>query len=133
MLLGTPLEGVALRMARARLLDDPARSWWRLLLPALAGGGLLALGYNQAPTHSWGAILLAATTIAFMFALSVEQERSTVPGGAALAERKGMTWLMLPLAGFGGWLAGLSGLFAYAAGSFFWAQHQAHPARRAQD
>jgi hypothetical protein len=126
MLLGTPLEGVAQRMARARLLDDPARSWWRQLLPALAGASLLALGYNQAPTHGWGTILLAATTIAFMFALSVERERESIPGAAALAERKGLTWLMLPLAGFGGWLAGLAGLFAHAAGSFFWAQHHAH-------
>lgn len=132
MLLATPLEGVALRVGRARLLDDPARSWWRLLLPVLSGAGLLALGYTQAPSHGWGTILLAAVTIALMFALSVERERAAIPGSVALADRKGLSWLMLPLAGFGGWLAGLAGLFAYAAGSFFWAQHHAHRAK-AQD
>lgn len=126
MLLATPLEGVALRVGRARLLDDPARSWWRLLLPALGGAGLLALGYGQAATRGWGAVLLAAMAIAFMFALSVERERATIPGSIALADRKGLIWLMLPLAGFGGWLAGPAGLFSYAAGSFFWAQRHAH-------
>jgi len=126
MLLATPLDGIALRVGRARLLDDPARSWWRSLQPALAGAGLLALGYGQAATQGWGTILLAAMTIAFLFALSQERERATIPGSVALADRKGLTWLMLPLVGFGGWIAGLAGLLAYAAGSFFWAQYHAH-------
>ena len=126
MLLGTPLEGVAMRVARARLLDDPARSWWRQLLPAASGAGLLALGYTQAPAHGWGTMLLAAMTIAFMLALAVERQRAAIPGEIALAERKALTWLMLPLAGFGGWTAGLAGTLAYAVGSFFWAQHYGH-------
>ncbi|MGQ0659824.1 hypothetical protein [Sphingosinicella sp.] len=126
MLLATPLEGTALRVGRARLLDDPARSWWRQLLPALSGTGLFALGYGQAAAQGWGTILLAAMTIAFMIALSEEREKASIPGSVALADRKGLSWLMLPLAGFGGWLAGLAGLFAYAAGSFFWAQRHAH-------
>jgi hypothetical protein len=130
MLLATPLEGVALRVGYARLLDDAARSWWRLLLPVLAGSGLLALGYKQAPAQGWGTILLAAMTIALMFALSAERERAAIPGSVALADRKGLAWLMLPLAGFGGWVAVLAGLFAYAAGSFFWAQHHAHHPKR---
>ncbi len=125
-LLATPLEGVALRVGRARLLDDPARSWWRQLLPALVGASLLALGYGQAAAHGWGAILVAATTIAFMVALSVERERAAIPAAVTLADRKALSWLMLPLAGFGGWMVGLSGLLAYAAGSFFWAQYHAH-------
>ena len=106
----------AARSARARLLDDPARSWWRLLLPALAGGGLLALGYGLAAAHGWGMILLAATTIAFMVALAVGAGPGGDPGGGRACRRKGMSWLMLPLAGFGGWLAGLAALFAYAVG-----------------
>jgi hypothetical protein len=39
-----------------------------------------------------------------------------------------MTWLILPFAAFGYWQAGLAALFAYAAGSFFWAQREAHAA-----
>ena len=127
MLAATPLDGIAARVARARLLDDPERSWWRLLLPALSGAGLLALGYGQAAAHGWGMILLAALTLAFLFALSIElRGGARVPGREALAERKGMAWLALPLAGFGGWHVVLAALFAYAAASFFWAQHHSH-------
>jgi hypothetical protein len=98
-------------------------------LPVLAGAGLVALGYRQALIEGCGAELLAVMTIAFLFALAVERERTAISASAALADRKGLIWLMLPLAGFGGWLAGLAGLCAYAAGSFFWAQHHAHRPR----
>jgi hypothetical protein len=40
-----------------------------------------------------------------------------------------MTWLILPFALIGMWLAGLFALFAYAAGSFFWAQRAVHTAQ----
>jgi len=57
-----------------------------------------------------------------------------VRGSLFLAERKGMTWLMLPFAVFGAWNVGLAVLFAYAAGAFFWAQREAHSASaRRQD
>ena len=35
-------------------------------------------------------------------------------------------WLMLPFALAGFWHGGMAVLFAYAAGSFFWAQREAH-------
>ena len=131
MLLATPLEGVALRLSRARLQGDARRSWWRALLPALAGGGLVALGLSLAAPFGWGMTLLAFITIACLLALEIEARGREITGRWLLAEPKGMTWLMLPFAGFGAWQAGLAALFAYAAGSFFWAQRQAHrPAHR---
>ncbi|MGE0179839.1 MAG: hypothetical protein AB7O91_08480 [Sphingomonas sp.] len=126
LLAATPLDGIASRLARARLLDDPARSKWRLLSPLLAGAGLIGAGYGQAATYGWGMILLAASAFALVVALTIELGGRQVPGRAALAEWKGMAWLALPLAGFGGWHVAIAGLAAYAAASFFWAQHFAH-------
>lgn len=134
LLLATPLDGIAARLAKLRMQDDVRRSWWCHLLPVLAGAALAGLGYALAPVQGWGIVLLAFTTLAFLVALGIETEGRTVRYAALLADRKGMTWLMLPFAILGVWNAGIAVLFAYAAASFFWAQREAHaPARRAQD
>ena len=132
MLLATPLDGIAARLARLRMQDDVGRSWWSHLLPILAGGALAGLSYALAPAHGWGVVLLAFTTLAFLVALGFEKEGRTVRGELWLAEPKGMIWLMLPFAVFGAWNVGLAVLFAYAAGSFFWAQHEVHSAAHRQ-
>jgi hypothetical protein len=126
LLLATPLEGIALRLARLRMQPGARESWWRTLLPLLSGAALVALAYRLAPAHGWGMILLAFTTLAFLFAASVETEDRKPRGAALLAERLGMTWLLLPFAIFGIWHIGLASLFAYAAGTFFWVQREAH-------
>ncbi|HEX8640051.1 MAG TPA: hypothetical protein VF704_02730 [Allosphingosinicella sp.] len=134
MLLATPLEGIGQRLARLRMQDDIGRSWWSYLLPALAGTALIGLAYTLAPAHGWGMILLAFTTLAFMVAAGIEGEGRKLRGAGFLAEWKGMAWVMLPFALAGAWHIGLSGLFVYAAASFFWAQHEAHrPAAKGQD
>jgi hypothetical protein len=134
MLLATPLDGIAERLARLRMQDDVRRSWWCHLLPILAGAGMAGLGYALAPAFGWGMVLLAFTTLAFLLALGIETEGRPVRGSLFLADRKGMIWLMLPFGLFGAWNVGLALLFAYAAGSFFWAQHLAHgAAARRQD
>ena len=125
-LLSTPLEGIARRLARLRMQDDAARSWWAALIPVADGAALVALGYALAPIHGWGMVLLALTTLTFLAALGIETEGRRVRGSVWLAEPRGMAWLMLPFAVFGLWHAGLALLFVYAAGSFFWAQHEAH-------
>jgi prepilin signal peptidase PulO-like enzyme (type II secretory pathway) len=130
MLLGTPLDGVADRLARIRMQGDVGRHWWSYLNPAFAGAALVALAYGLAVPHGWGMVLLAFTTLAFLVALTIEIEGHKPKAAILLAERKGMTWLMLPFAAFGLWNVGLALLFAYAAASFFWAQHQAHAAVR---
>ena len=129
MLAATPLEGMARRLARLRMQDGVRQSWWAYLLPLFAGAALLILAYDLAAARGWGMILLAFTTLAFLAALAIETEGRRVRGAVFLAERKGMTWLLLPFAAFGLWQAGLAALFAYAAASFFWAQREAHAGR----
>lgn len=126
LLLATPLEGIAERLARLRMQDHAAGSWWCYLLPVLAGAALITLSYALMRPHGWGMVLLAVVTLAFLFAEAVESEGRAPRGAVLLADRKGMAWLMLPFAVAGLWQAGMASLFAYAAASFFWAQREAH-------
>lgn len=125
-LLATPLDGAAARLARLRMQGDPGQSWWSHLLPPFAAIALLGLAARRAPTDGWGAIVLAAAAILFLVAQGMEISGRRIPGALLLAERKGMAWLLLPFAAFGQWLAGIAGLSLYALASFFWAQRQAH-------
>jgi hypothetical protein len=133
LLVATPLEGVARRLARLRMQDGIRRSWWIYLVQLFAGAALVVLAYGLYATQGWGVVLLAFTTLAFLIALRIEVDGKRVRGALFLAERKGMIWLMLPFAAFGYWQAGLAALFAYAAASFFWAQREAHAAPRPQE
>ncbi|HET9427038.1 MAG TPA: hypothetical protein VFO69_01630 [Allosphingosinicella sp.] len=126
LLLATPLEGAALRLAKLRMQDDVRHSWWAYLLPFFSGAALVAIAYALAGTHGWGMILLAFVTLTFLIALRMETEGRQIRFSLFLAERRGMAWLMLPFAIFGLWHAGLAALFAYAALSFFWAQRESH-------
>lgn len=128
MLLATPLDGIADRLARLRLEEGVSHSWWCHLLPALAAAGLLALGLSIGRFHGWGSILLAAAILLFLLAQRFEIEGEQPRGLIFLAERKGLVWLMLPFAFAGYWLAGLFAMFVYASGSFFWAQRAVHSA-----
>lgn len=127
-LLATPLEGISQRLAALRMQETDDDSWWSHLLPALSAAALLALAYTLTDTRGWGCVALAASTIAFIFALRGEVEGKEVPGSQWLAERKGMAWLLLPFAATGLWGTGLTALAIYAAASFFWAQRHVHRA-----
>jgi hypothetical protein len=133
LLIATPLEGIARRLARLRMQDGIRQSWWAYLVQLFGAAAMVLLAYGLAAVQGWGMILLAFTTLAFLVALEVETEGRRVRGATFLAERKGMTWLMLPFAAFGYWQAGLAFLFAYAAASFFWAQREAHADRQAPE
>jgi hypothetical protein len=127
LLLGaTPLEGIATRLARLRMQSGIRQSWWAYLIPLFTAAAFVILSYRLMPANGWGIVLLPFVTLCFLYALSVETEQGPVPGAILLAERKGMTWLLLPFALFGLWPAGFIFLFAYAAASFFWAQQQVH-------
>lgn len=128
MLLSTPLDGIADRLARLRLEDGVSHSWWSHLLPALAAAALLALGLSIGRFHGWGSILLAAAILLFLLAQRFEVQDQEPRGLIFLAERKGLVWLLLPFAVAGLWLAGLFALLVYAVGSFFWAQRAVHSA-----
>jgi hypothetical protein len=128
LLLATPLDGIGERLASLRLQGDRGPSWWGALLPTLAAGVLLVLAYSLAATRGWGCVALAGTIIAFAVALRIEMEGREMPGRHWLAERKGMSWLMLPFAAANLWGTGLTLLAFYAGASFFWAQRHAHAA-----
>ena len=98
-------------------------------LPWLSAAALGTLSYTLAEARGWGCMVLAAATIAFLVALFLEGDARTLPERTFFAERKGMTWLLLPFAAAGAWVIGLGALAAYAAGSFFWAQREVHRAR----
>ena len=105
-------------------------SWWAYLVPLFATAAFVILSYRLMPAYGWGIVLLPFVTLAFLYALSVETEDQRVAGAILLAERRGMTWLLVPFALFGLWPAGFIFLAAYAAASFFWAQQQVHATGR---
>ena len=126
LLMSTPLDDIADRLASLRMQSSIDGSWWGYLLPVTAGLALLMFAYALGGLYGWGCLPLAAGTLAFVGALRLEVGDHEVDGQIFLAERKGMIWLMLPFGVTGNWLAGLFGLTLYAAGSFFWAQYQVH-------
>ena len=134
LLVATPLDGIGERLASLRLQGDRGPSWWGALLPALSAGVLLILASTLASAgRGWGCLALAGTIIAFALATRIEAGGRDLPGRLWLAERKGMSWLMLPFAAANLWGTGLTALAFYAGASFFWAQRQAHAAPPAQD
>ena len=126
LLLATPLDGIGDRLASLRLQGDRGPSWWGVLLPALSAGVLVILASTLAATRGWGCLALAGTIIAFVVASRIEAEGRDLPGRLWLAERKGMSWLILPFAAANLWGTGLTVLAFYAGASFFWAQRHAH-------
>ena len=126
LLLATPLDGLADRLAALRMQRSGKGTWLDKALPLTAAAALAALGWNLTPERGWGCLALVAATILFLLALRGERGDRPVRHRHWLAERKGMSWLLLPFAATGSWTAGLVGLAAYAAGSFFWAQRAAH-------
>ena len=125
-LLSTPLDGIAERVASMRLQPSGEGSPPARAIPWIAAGALGALGYSLWEPHGWGCLALVAATVAFLAALNFETRGRRLPERLFFAERKGMSWLLLPFAVTGAWVAGLGLLAAYAAGSFFWAQREVH-------
>lgn len=128
LLLATPLDGIEARLQALRLESSRKSGWSRHLLPLFAGSALGALAWALTPTRGWGCLVIALATVAFLFALEKEKERGVA--SRFLAERKGMSWLLLPFGVTGYWATGLAALGLYAAGSFFWAQRRHHGAER---
>jgi len=126
LLLSTLVEGIAARLAAVRLQDEEETSWWSLVLPAAAGGALVALAAGLAPVRGWGCLSLAGSTIAFALAQRVEAGARRLVGQRWLAEHKGLAWLLLPFAIANLWGTGLTLLSIYAGASFFWVQRQVH-------
>lgn len=125
-LLATPLHGTGERLEALRMEDAGEGGWWDHLVAPLAAMALFALALAVRETHGWGCLALAATAVAFTFALRIERDSREIPGSVWLAEWKGMAWLLLPFAAAGWWSTGLAVLALYAGAGFFWAQRIVH-------
>jgi hypothetical protein len=123
LIVSTPLDLVAARLAAIRLRPLPARYWARRALWPLAGLAMLALGWWEwRNATGWGAVITALTTIAF--AQATVLERTAPPGewDLWLFSRRNAILLGFPFALFGAWTAYLLVLLAYSATSFFLVQ-----------
>jgi hypothetical protein len=127
LVLATPLDLVAARLAALRLRPlAPGMLLRRLLWPA-AGLALLALGWwSQRHDGDWGSTMAAVTALAFAQAGRVERQGADVPNDLWLFSRRNAILGAAPFI-IGGWIdALLIALSLYAAASFFFAQHWRH-------
>jgi hypothetical protein len=131
LLLSTPLDLVARRIALLRLRPlSPSLPASRMLWPA-AGLALLALGWFEARHGGgWGAGVAALAAAAFAEATRIERRSTEPPGAVYLLSRRAAVWLAIPFALGGWWNAYLAVLALYAATSFFLAQHVHHRVAR---
>jgi hypothetical protein len=131
LLLSTPLDLVAQRLATLRLQPlSPAMLSRRLLWPA-GGLAVVALGWFEMNHGSgWGALMAALGAAAFAEAAQVERSGRGLPGGEWHFSRRSAIWLALPFALGGWWSAYLALIALYAATSFFIAQHFRHSVER---
>ena len=127
LVLSTPLDLVAGRLASLRLRPLASRMWSRLALWPAAGIALLALGWWQWGHGSgWGAFVTAATAVGFAEAMRIERAGLAVPGELWLLSRRNAIFLGIPFAITGAWTAYLVALLIYAAVSFYYTQHARH-------
>lgn len=131
LLLATPLDLVAQRLAMLRLRPLSSSMLARRLLWPAAGLAVIALGWFETRNGSgWGAIVAALAGAAFAEAGRVERQGKSMPGSEWHFSRRTAIWLAIPFA-IGGWWSLYLGLLAfYAATSFFIAQHFRHSVER---
>ena len=131
LVLTTPLDLVARRLAILRLRPLPKRMLASRLLWPAAGLALLALGLwtMRHGGAGWGALFAAATACAFAEAARIERGAGGVPGQLWLFSRRNAIVGALPFAAFGAWGTYIVTLAIYAAGSFFFVQHLRHDIR----
>jgi hypothetical protein len=128
LLLSTPLDLVAARLASLRLRPLPVRMWSRFALWPAAGLALAALGWwdMRLGGGEWGALLAAVIAVAFAEAARIEKAPMPPGGELWLFSRRNAIFAAIPFVPFGAWTAYLLGLLAYAAISFFIVQHVRH-------
>jgi hypothetical protein len=120
LVLSTPLDTIAARLATLRLRPLPTRLLSRILLWPAAGIALLALGYWEWRHGSgWGAMMAAVATAAFAQAARTEAGIDGSVWDVWLFSRRNAILAAIPFAVLGSWTAYLITMFVYAAGSFF--------------
>ena len=127
LLLSTPVDLVAERLAVLRMRPLAASLLTRRLLWPTAGLATVALGWwSYHHDGGWGALVTALTACAFAQAARIEQSGIEFPPAQWLFSRRNAIFTAIPFA-IGGWWNGLLfTLLLYAAASFFLAQHFRH-------
>ena len=124
LILSAPLDLVAARIATLRLRPLPAKLLSRLALWPAAGLALVALGWwEMRHGTGWGALVSAASAVAFAEAARLEKGPMIVPGETWLLSRRNAILAALPFAAAGAWTSYLVVVLVYAAASFFYVQH----------
>ena len=127
LIVSTPLDLVARRLATLRLRPLPPRALSRRLLWPAAGLALLALGWRLTLHGSgWGALATALVAAAFAEAARIERGHRDVPGQVWLFSRRNAILAAIPFAAASLWAPYLVALALYAAASFFLVQHWHH-------
>lgn len=127
LVLSTPLDLIAARIAAIRIRPLPARMWTRRALWPAAAAALLALGLWETRHGSgWGASLAAAATLAFAEAARIERPPVASDTEIWLFSRRNAIFLAIPFGLAGAWSTYLVAMLVYAAASFFLIQHARH-------
>ncbi|MGN6849314.1 MAG: hypothetical protein ACTHJK_07545 [Sphingomicrobium sp.] len=128
LILSTPLDLIAARLASLRLKPLAPRLWSRLALWPAGGLALLAIGlWEMRHGTGWGALVSAAAACAFAEAARIEKSDVPPDGDLWLFSRRNAIVLAIPFALAGSWTAYLLALLLYAALSFFIVQRVRHP------
>ena len=129
LVVSTPLDLVARRLAMLRLRPLPENALTgRLLWPA-AGVALVAIGWWQSRHGSgWGALLAAIAAAAFAQAYRLERGKD-LPLPTWLFSRRNAILGALPFALAGAWTGYLVAVLVYGAISFFFVQYLVHHMR----
>ena len=127
LVISTPFDLVAQRLALLRLKPlSPSMLSRRLLWPA-SGLALLALGWFEARHGAgWGAMMAALAAAGFGEAGRIERNGLRLIAPEWHFARRNAIWLAIPFAVGGWWNLFLALLAIYAATSFFIAQHLRH-------
>ncbi|HZU50772.1 MAG TPA: hypothetical protein VE968_02730 [Sphingomicrobium sp.] len=127
LLVSTPLDLLAERLATLRLRPLPTRLWTRSALWPAAGVALLAIGWWETRHGTgWGALVSAASACAFAEAMRIESSAFPPADEMWLLSRRNAVLLALPFAIAGQWTAYLVAMLLYAAVSFFLFQRVRH-------
>jgi hypothetical protein len=127
LILSTPLDLVAARLATLRLRPFRSRMLSRLALWPAAGIAMLALGWSEMRhTAGWGALICAIGAIAFAEASRIEKGTLAIPGDVWLFSRRNAIFAALPFALVGAWTGYLVAMAVYSAVSFYYTQHARH-------
>ena len=127
LILASPLDLIADRLATLRMRPLHAQSLVRRALWPAAGLALIALGWwSTRHGGGWGAMVAALSAAAFAQAARIERGGGEHPLEIWLFSIRSAVFGAIPFALAGWWNAALAGLALYAAASFFLIQHVRH-------